>query len=60
MEDSQARNPGLELRSWDDGRCEAADTPHKHEKSFLQRAQDKLLQTLPTFSSVDINDLKLR
>ena len=56
MEDvaSSPGSVGIELRlqARDGGHREvesgADHIPRKHEKSFLQRAQDKLLQTLPT------------
>ena len=68
MEDAQARsqgNVGLELRVWDGGGHVELGGDHipqtqGQEKSLLQKAQDKLLQSLPVFTSVDINDLKVR
>ena len=56
------------MRAWpggDDGQDQVkgqdqAEGQAQESTTLCQRAQDKLVQTLPVFSSVDINDLKAR
>jgi hypothetical protein len=60
MEARSRGSVGLELQAFHGGPGEGEDQMNKAEKSLMQRAQDKLVQALPTFSSVDSNDLKVR